>query len=737
MMSKMGFCRLWLRVIWKLRSVYCALVVHVFDVLTDILVIISWLSYPDISGDNVDPRAMAYSALGVLGIHKLVSFIAFWAKERSVVRCVLQVLDVLIFEEIYLTHNKIITQFRMRANKDRYEKEKREAIETTSTFKYIRNLEAVFESIPQSVLQLVFIIRTGWKSEDQDGSGVFLIISIASIVQSIISMTNSILNNDNIYMTLPRWKDHKQRLPPTWPFIKHAISRLSEVVYRICLCALFWIVCGGLPFSILIGVEFIYLLIIVVVFDIVSGDGLSSIDDFFLRIQMLIIMPSELVYALDDTSSGVWNFGNDEAADMFCACIGTICGPFLCCIGPATFLSTLCCQRKEFYMHMSARIGISMTEWITIMIWPLFIDTDSWDFLYSADYGLYVFLISGACYLIYSQYLYLFPQFQLPFDIPIQSMYGYAFTGELEELQRVKPSRYRFKWDDDNPQRSALPNIKLRGADNKTVKKLLYAAFYGRLEILQKMYQRSLDLIAQDELEISTIQTSLEEYRVEEGALKQRWNQGRLRASEYEQLMNVLNSKYGPQHLGSRLDQLQRRAGYLQILKVSCWDVCILSSGRYRLGQDRPHPWITPALLALSNKQYHVLEWLEGTMKATNHWDMITRQKRNGNVDDENDYLLARKHLNISSPWSAPYRNTEHGTCLMLALSNEKYHIVEWLLKEKNVLIPADFTMDHEFGKAMIGKKYFEVDYDDDEKNDEEDNGDVDNNEFKMEIISL
>ena len=98
-----------LKVVWKLRSVYTALVVHVFDVLTDILVNISWLSYPGISADGIDPRVMAYCALGVLVIHKLVSFIAFWAKEGNILRCTLQVLDLLIFEEIFFTHKKMIS----------------------------------------------------------------------------------------------------------------------------------------------------------------------------------------------------------------------------------------------------------------------------------------------------------------------------------------------------------------------------------------------------------------------------------------------------------------------------------------------------------------------------------------------------------------------------------------------------------------------------------------------------
>ena len=196
MMSKMGFCKLWFKIVWKMRSVYCALAVHTFDVLTDVLVIISWWDYEEIYGDvdNINTRTMALCGIIALSVHKLISMIAFWAKEKSIIRVILQLFDLLIFEEIYLTHERILIQL----NNLSQDKKKDDAIETTSTFKYVCNLEAIFESIPQSILQLIFLMRTAWTTE---GKGIFLAISLLSTIQSIISMTNSIINNDNTYMT--------------------------------------------------------------------------------------------------------------------------------------------------------------------------------------------------------------------------------------------------------------------------------------------------------------------------------------------------------------------------------------------------------------------------------------------------------------------------------------------------------------------------------------------------------
>ena len=189
-----------------------SLVVHLFDVLTDTLIIIEWWYLEERQGDieHVNPRMMAQCGIFVLLLHRVMSTLAFSIKDKSPYRSLLQFFDVLIFEEIQSTHKKIVSEFKNHVDSDK-------ATESTTSFKYIRSLEAVFESIPQSVLQMVFIIRTGGYYE---GDNILLAISILSIVQSVVSMTNSILKQDNLYMDYPKFKKHCKRLPPTIPFLK-------------------------------------------------------------------------------------------------------------------------------------------------------------------------------------------------------------------------------------------------------------------------------------------------------------------------------------------------------------------------------------------------------------------------------------------------------------------------------------------------------------------------------------
>eukprot|EP01083_Nonionella_stella_P147989 467791_1 len=220
-MKQKGFCELWVKIVWKMRSVYSSLAVHCFDVLTDVLVIIQWMDTPNDPDDHVDPQIMAYCAIGVIVFSRVLSAIAIFLKEQDWARSLLQLFDLLIFQEIYDSHHKIVSQFTNKQLKD-----KQHPIESTLSFKYVRSMEAIFESVPEAVLQLVYVMRVGTKI-DRDQ-----IIFIISIVQSVISMTNSILNNDYTMMKDDKWAKYKQRLPPSFEFFKHAICRLSEIIHR-------------------------------------------------------------------------------------------------------------------------------------------------------------------------------------------------------------------------------------------------------------------------------------------------------------------------------------------------------------------------------------------------------------------------------------------------------------------------------------------------------------------------
>eukprot|EP01083_Nonionella_stella_P178769 632554_1 len=459
-----GFFKLWLRTIWKMRSVYSGLAVHSFDVLTDILVIIQWLQLakqPNDEHENIDPFIMALSAIVVLIASRVISTFAIFVKEGSVRRAILQFFDFLIFEEIYETHQKIVSQFKNKKSIQELDI----AIESTMSFKYVRNFEAVFESIPQSVLQLVFIMRL---PPGNNTNNKYDPIFIISIVQSVISMTNSILNNDYARMQEDRFKKYKQRFPPTFACFKHALSRLSEVIYRIGLLSLVWTVCGGIPFAIMLSIDFI-LIIGRMLIMMLDENEYRNIDTIFLQINSLIVIPSEDMYSWEND----WHYwAGEKCCDGYGECISVTVFNMFCCVGIAVFITVLfkmCIDRKlqiDIGLVPISRISVSFVELMFLIFYGLYGENgENRIFLLSYDHGLSIFVATCISFFIFTQYLMLFPNFALPLNANLRSKYGYAFSNELSELKRIKvkfraepkrlfmqlPDRVGYGFDEANP----------------------------------------------------------------------------------------------------------------------------------------------------------------------------------------------------------------------------------------------------------------------------------------------
>eukprot|EP01083_Nonionella_stella_P183363 662416_1 len=426
------FCTLWLKTVWKMRNVYAGFAVHSFDVLTDILVIIQWMQEPNIPNDHINPQIMAYCGIFVLIFSKVISCFAIYLKEGNMFRCILQLFDLLIFVELYQSHKKVVSTLNKKGSED-----KNEPIESTFSFKYIRNFEANFESIPQSVLQLVYVIRTGTVN----------MIFVVSITQSIISMTNSILNTDYTLMQDDKWKKYKRRLPPSKEFIKHALCRLSEVAYRIGLLSLFWSVCGGEAFAVMFGIE-MFFIVIARSFQVKYGDDVEMNAELALQtLSWLITIPSEEVY-WDDPMPWYHYY----LPDCDCECDGEVIGwiiifDIICCgmVGVSALLQSFIrmildrdCEVEIAYKIPTVRIGLSLEEFGILMVYYTFwIDPDSGeDFLLSPNHGLSIFITTCILLVIYTQYNLLFPNFALPRNVGVKSKYGFAYSNELNELIR-------------------------------------------------------------------------------------------------------------------------------------------------------------------------------------------------------------------------------------------------------------------------------------------------------------
>ena len=102
------------------------------------------------------------------------------------------------------------------------------------------------------------------------------------------------LNSDVVYMSRDKFKLYKQKLPPTKEFLSHCVLRCSEITYRTFLFSIFWTVCGGIPFSILLFYEICF-----IIFWLFNENEKFNIHDWqmiFLGLNQIIVLPPELIF---------------------------------------------------------------------------------------------------------------------------------------------------------------------------------------------------------------------------------------------------------------------------------------------------------------------------------------------------------------------------------------------------------------------------------------------------------
>eukprot|EP01083_Nonionella_stella_P098250 276217_1 len=125
---------------------------------------------------------------------------------------------------------------------------KHKDIEPSVTQKMVQFSESIIESMPQIILQTVFLIRSvndaGLKST-LGGSGMYLIV--LSIIASVLSVANKFIWLDKAAVSRIA---ERSGLKKTWPFVQvwylvRILWRMCDVLVRFIVIALTWTVLGG------------------------------------------------------------------------------------------------------------------------------------------------------------------------------------------------------------------------------------------------------------------------------------------------------------------------------------------------------------------------------------------------------------------------------------------------------------------------------------------------------------
>ena len=141
----------WAMYTWTIRSMYAAAAVHIYDISTDIGVILEWylLAYQQQTlGEDwalyevykeLNMTVLFIAALVALNVYRFISSFLLYNYTKKCARFFSQFFDLEIFRIIYINH-------------------KLKRTEPGNLHRFLSKIEAIFESSPQSVLQVICML---------------------------------------------------------------------------------------------------------------------------------------------------------------------------------------------------------------------------------------------------------------------------------------------------------------------------------------------------------------------------------------------------------------------------------------------------------------------------------------------------------------------------------------------------------------------------------------------------
>eukprot|EP01083_Nonionella_stella_P105903 304923_1 len=290
--------------VWSQRKIFFPLIIHFYDTATDIGVIYNWYLLmkreedPEVNFESVDMKTFFWCGITFLIVFRLIQLVVSIGEfmEGDRYRVFLVLVDLYIFAVVYESFTEahdIITKNAERRQKKAEKKKQRRRekidkqlqvavemgkittdkaleiqvaledeieIEPIQALMSVQFLEAVTESMPQIVLQSVFIIRS---ANDQylSESGSNLELLLFSVLASLFSISNKYVwfDKQSVFEIAKSLKP-RQTFPHCihyW-YIVRTFWRLCHVLSKFAAFTLIWVVMGGAWLPIWIGTVFIF-----------------------------------------------------------------------------------------------------------------------------------------------------------------------------------------------------------------------------------------------------------------------------------------------------------------------------------------------------------------------------------------------------------------------------------------------------------------------------------------------
>eukprot|EP01084_Bolivina_argentea_P296579 510807_1 len=237
------FFRYWTKSLWTKKSIYISIIPHLFDQATDVGVLYTYYEiwqnpqiYP-IPNERLNMKAIFFSSVFIIIESKIISCGAIFAITRKYIDILLQFVDLMMLKAVYLNY-------------------KYKTNEPGNAQRYLQILEATFESAPQIVISMIFILKT--QTTD--------VLVLISTVSSLWTLTSRVKNDDK-HLLEEDWRnsDFSLKKFPCVNFLylfRVIFWRFFEITTRVFLLCLIWIAMGGFALIIIMGFELSCALII-------------------------------------------------------------------------------------------------------------------------------------------------------------------------------------------------------------------------------------------------------------------------------------------------------------------------------------------------------------------------------------------------------------------------------------------------------------------------------------------
>eukprot|EP01084_Bolivina_argentea_P066460 121139_1 len=242
--SKTKRFKMWILDAWKRRKCYIPIIAHIFDQITDVSVAIQFYilgttksneDWSDCNGLNMW-YLFVLTVLSML-IYRLISASLIYQSTKSIQRFFIQILDFELLRALYINYLCNNT-------------------EPCDPQRWITTLEATFESTPQALIQLLYLVKTNTFS-----SSYLVVISFLS---SLICIISKLVSDDKSIVIIKAKKlNFKfERKCISLFYMLRFIWRIFDISSQIFLMTLIWIAMGGVILTIKVVIESFLLLVI-------------------------------------------------------------------------------------------------------------------------------------------------------------------------------------------------------------------------------------------------------------------------------------------------------------------------------------------------------------------------------------------------------------------------------------------------------------------------------------------